>query len=625
MDEKYAKLIAKTRDGSLIAVYPEVQCDTEVDIANRTSTKPVANYAIADAISGSLAEAKSALRNAFLGSGLSWDDDVQQGSVNFISVSAEQAAALADKLVAEGGSVVLGSDGKLAVDFTKIPEEQITDVVESMVDPDGAIIGDPDSGKLTVDFSKLTAEQVMSLCSTNGGIVASTESGANNGKLAVDFSRLSAAQIMALCLAGGGIVSDASTGKLKIDFSAIDADTKRNITSSLKMQVPLNANKTVYVDNVNGSNTYLDGNGIVIEGKGETADAAFKSIQGAVNFVTEQWAMGTRSVNILLIANEDAPYSEEVTLPAFDRTTGSIHIKSADTSNRAKIVNPSASNRLVRCTGGSYSLQNIDLDAEYYRADDGQNHYPGLVGATSYGSITLYGCHCRCVYREGDEPDPKWFSLRLFASDNYGTITFGLMSGTHNSIEYHKNNASDCIVLHCQSNGKIGFSSASTDETITVDIPIADQSALDALIEGGSYSSVQISESPNQGNVLARGRISSLRSLMNSLGLGTAWSQYVYGDSLYKFEVWGECTSFCNASSASLVRYGSGANYDQFFSVPEGKAATGQRFRCYSLSCIDMGGMGGSFPGTTAGMAEAGAFAYTRTAVDGVVVSSSAG
>ena len=434
----------------------------------------------------------------------------------------------------------------------------------------------------------------------------------------VDFSSFSAQQLLVLCLEGGGIVPDPETGKLKIDFSTIDEATKRNIISSLKMQIPLAESKTIYVDNVNGDNTYADEDGFVIAGKGETSSLAFKTIQGAVSFVTEHWALGSKSVNILLISNNE-PYSEYVTLPAFNRTTGNIHIKSADASRRARIINPTASGRIFNCIGGSYSLQNLDIEAEYYRANDGGNHYPGLVGAGSYGSITLYGCHCKCSYGAGYAADQKWFSLRLFASSDYGCISFGLINGSHNTIEYHKNNASDCIVLQCQSNGKIQFHSSSIDETISVQLEVEDEASFNTLLQNESYSTLATSESQIEGHVVVSGKISLIRSFLNAAGYGTNWKEYLYEDSLYMLKCFGECTVFCSIASGSLVRYAGGANYNQFFFIPEGKTATGKRHSCASLSCIDMAGMAGSFPGDIEGTADSTAFAYANTAVDGII------
>lgn len=588
MDTKYGKLISRDKNGNLTAVYPEIVCDHEIDFQNKRSVNPVSNYVIAEALEG----LKGDIRNAFTSEsgGLGWNESTQKGYVDFSKLTAEQVM----ELCSTNGGIIASDEiganhGKLAIDFSKMPADQIKNVVNSMVDQTGAIIPN------------------TSVPSTNP----------NYGKLTVDFSKLTAAQVMALCLTGGGIVADDDTGKLKIDFSKIDEDTKRNITSSLKMQVPLTANKTIYVDNVNGNNTYLDANGIVIEGKGETVGTAFKSIQTAINFATEQWAIGTRTVNILLVSNTTTPYKENITLPGFDRTTGKINIKSMTDSNRAKLCNPNPTGTLISCVGGAYALYNLDLECEYDRVNSGRKNYPNLMAVTTHGDVTLYGCHCKCSYKAGSPADNLWYRITVFAVSNFGAIHFGLIGGSHNTIEYHKNNASQLDVINCANNAILDFNqSGNTEEVVTIDIPVSDATAFNNLCTQASYTELEIANSTTSGQKLVTGKLNVLKSFIAALGLGNDLWRYLASDSMYVVEAWGECTIFCYVQTSSLVRGGSGGTYQQRIHVPKGKTATGRRFHVEYLGGIIIDGIAGAFPGDLEGTCAAGTFSYAKTSLD---------
>ena len=522
METKYGKLISRDKLGNLVEVYPEIICDGEIDW-NKESIHPVSNYVLAEEFERIREGFNISIKNAFSSTygGLGWDDDTQRGYV----------------------------------DFSQMPADQIESIVDSMVDPNGAIVADAITGKLSVDFSRLTPEQIMELCSTNGGIVASNEPGANNGKLAidfsqmpadqiknvvnsmvdqtgaiipntsvseddpnygkltVDFSKLSAEQIMALCLAGGGITADQATGKLKIDFSKIDPVTKRSITSALKMQTPLEANLTIYVDNVNGDDTYKDYDGVLLPNKGtktsgfiphpitgsttwEFTDSRgrpvteqygypFKSMGAAVVYVSENFSLGSKSVYIRVISNVmnlpngskvAIPYYGSVSLPALNRTSGIVYLYSHDATNRATVMNMSTGGVFSASgSGANYELQKFDVKGLHFSTNGATAYYPGVAGASSQGNLSLCSCHFTVSY-VGNKHS-RWFSLRPFGSSSNGNVSFYLQSGNYNSIEYDrgrdsKNLSGDCIVMHMQESGKMRASSANTNETLELQLPL---------------------------------------------------------------------------------------------------------------------------------------------------------
>lgn len=638
MESIYAKLISKNKLGELTEVYPEVQCDMELDAEAKVSTRPVANCVLAAAFEASSENARTFVKNALnaQGTGIKWNEDGQNAFIDAAGIPSAEMKVLAQSLADPDGAVAVDEDtDRLTVDFSGLSAERIKDVAESLTDQTGAVVpytdvdlDDPNYGKLTLDLSRLSPERIKDitdvLIDPEGAVVTGSNADSPDyGLLKIDTSRLSAEQIGVLCLSGGGLTVDEDAGRLKLDFASMNEEDRDRIQSLYKVQTMLSGSKTIYVDNVNGSNDLVDASGLAILGKGESAETAFQSIQSAVSFITEHWAFGTKSVNILLEANQDVPYSECVTLPSFSRTTGNIHIKSADAENRARIVNSSASGRLFTCTGGSYTLQNLDLTAEFRRVNDGAPHTTGLVSASSGGSVTLYGCHCRCAYRQADLADSCPYSIRLFEASDCGRIAFGLASGSHTTIEYHQNNASSCYVVSAQSHGQAAFLSGSVNETVTVVLPVENEELFNALmssaVEAGSSITASAAE---EGYKSVTGKIAEIKDLMAALSLGTDWIQYLQGDSMYAIEAWGECTAFARAEASGMVLYSSGAKFDSFFRVPEGREAAGKRYECRSLSGIDTEQMKGSFPGTEEGTADAVSFAYARTDADPASTSS---
>lgn len=157
---------------------------------------------------------------------------------------------------------------------------------------------------------------------------------ASSGKLKSDPTNATAAEKkrinQALADADSGLVVDNSTGKLKVDFSNMPTDKFEELLKGLKMKVPLAASMNVYVS-INNSASGDD----IVDGRGTSAKP-FKHIQAAVNYVTSTYSLGPYDVIIRVVAGT---YEEHVVLPAFDRGTGRIVIRS-DSGARDVIVSP---------------------------------------------------------------------------------------------------------------------------------------------------------------------------------------------------------------------------------------------------------------------------------------------
>lgn len=171
MDTKFGKLISRDREGTLTEVYPEILIDDEVNFADRRSRHPVTNIGVANAIDNAINTAKDKIKEAFTSSngGLRWDESVQRGYV----------------------------------DFSQMPNEEIQNITNSLINPNGAIIVNEASGKIDVDFSKLQPSDIVPLCDSGGGIVADT----TNGKLRISFQNMNAdgfSKLGVLPVANGG-------------------------------------------------------------------------------------------------------------------------------------------------------------------------------------------------------------------------------------------------------------------------------------------------------------------------------------------------------------------------------------------------------------------------------------
>lgn len=217
MNTKYGKLISRDRQGNLTAVYPEILCDDEVDFESRTSTYPVTNIGVANAIDNGVSRANTSIKNAFTSpaGGLGWDDTAKKGYVDFSGMSATKLKDLINAFLKNNSAVIADSNGKLDVDFSKLTADQVL----ALFIANGGVVKDS-SGKLKIDFSKMTADQVLALFLANSGIIKDSSS----GKLKVDFSKLTADQVLELFLANSGIAKDSSSGKLTVDFSKMTAD-----------------------------------------------------------------------------------------------------------------------------------------------------------------------------------------------------------------------------------------------------------------------------------------------------------------------------------------------------------------------------------------------------------------
>lgn len=284
----------------------------------------------------------------------------------------------------------------------------------------------------------------------DGGGLATDE----NGELYVDFSLLDPAVLQAIVYAmvqqGGGLSVD-QNGQLYVDFDSMPTDKFEALLASLKMQAPLTANKTLYVDNVLGSDTIsVDGvtRPVSITDNHGTSTTPFASIGACVEYATSKYAVGRYTLTIRVITNAGVPYREYVELPMFSRTSGKMVLMADDVSSPPKLTNRPASGsvqttqtRLLRCTGGAWELRYFDIDAAYSDAGDSNLHLPGALGVSDGGSLTVFGCSIAAEFL-GAAPSAT-HSLRLISVSGGGTLSFDVVAQLHNSLSCITGNATD--------------------------------------------------------------------------------------------------------------------------------------------------------------------------------------
>lgn len=340
----------------------------------------------------------------------------------------QDAAALADAINVvsgdEGNVVTAGSDSgaylsasALADVFSGMSASDLQKLAAALADGKTVVAS---GGKLTVDPTSATAAQLSKISSairkSGGGLSVGAD-----GKLSVDFASMDPAIMRAVVLSmvqqGGGIAVD-QNGKLYVDFDSMPTDKFEAMMKSLKMLVPLDANKDLYVSTTNSAagDTIVDGRG--------TAAKPFKTIQACVNYATSTYSVGRYHINIRVVAGT---YNENVTLPDFSRGTGYIMIM-ADSGARDVIVNAQTNSAGARgwnfyATGGRWGLRRIDA-RRVENPTTAKALTTGCYAADGGGTeLNLYGCSATQTMPASPSPlGGENYMVRLFFADSGGVL-----------------------------------------------------------------------------------------------------------------------------------------------------------------------------------------------------------
>lgn len=273
-----------------------------------------------------------------------------------------------------------------------------------------------------------------------------------------------------------GIVVDKTTGKLAVDFSQMSTNKFEALLKALKMQIPLESNLNLYVDNTNPN-----ADDTVIKGRG-TQEKPFKTISACVGFVTQTYALGKYSVSIFI---SPSTYTENIVLPAYNTTSGSITLKALDSDNPPTIVNEIKTTSTIRVSGGLWSLVRLKVFSTVMSPGNNIPYYVALLRCETSSSVNIYGCSLSIQY-EGT-PHSGVFYIRLISSDTSGNVNIVPLAGYQTTLKCLMNNASGATFLHAERQGNIKIYGGNTpDDGICYTIPCSGNASYFAVAANNS-------------------------------------------------------------------------------------------------------------------------------------------
>lgn len=315
----------------------------------------------------------------------------------------------------------LAASGKSTLDPSWLPDATSSAKGAVMTSTTGAAGKVPiaASGASALDPSWLPAATSTTL----GAVKASTTKAANNVVKAdanggLDGWKDSIIDAIIADDGRGGLITDGD-GNLAVDFSQMPTNKFEALLKQLKMLIPLDADKDVYVNN-----THANKGDSLIDGRG-AQNLPFETIQAAVNFVTSTYSLGPHIVTIRVVAGT---YNENITLPTYSRTSGYIWIL-ADSGNRDVIVNAVTNSRGTRgtcfaATGGYWSIRHIDA-RRIENATTQKSQTPSIFSATNAGTVlNIYGCAARQSMPSGvtSLTDSVNYSVSIFKAATGGKL-----------------------------------------------------------------------------------------------------------------------------------------------------------------------------------------------------------
>lgn len=233
-----------------------------------------------------------------------------------------------------------------------------------------------------------------------------------------------------------------SDGKLNVDFDQMPTDKFEALLKSLKMLVPLESNLDLYVDK-----NHASAGDSIVDGRG-TQSMPFRTIQAAVNYVTGTYAINSKNVRIRVAAGT---YAENITLPVYTRTTGTITIEAVDYNNPPTVTTASTWDYVFQCIGGPWFLKRLNIEASYVIPATNINHYLALIASRGENAVlNVEGCTASVV-TTGSNPD-VFTRCNLYEAFSGGIIEISVLDNYPNSFHIEKGNLSSCYVFQI-SNG----------------------------------------------------------------------------------------------------------------------------------------------------------------------------
>lgn len=412
---------------------------------------------------------------------------LQQGSDGLMLVTGSSLAdPRADNLLEES------ANGKLQVTSDRVVEwleghpqaaAAIAEAVKVVSGDDGNVItAGTDKGAfmskntLASAVSTMSAAQLTTLANAlrkqGGGLSVGSD-----GKLSVDFGSMDPAimrgVVLSMVQAGGGIAVD-SSGKLYVDFDTMPTDKFEALLKSLKMQIPLEADKSFYVakNDSNASDVIEDGRG--------TEAKPFKTVQACVNFASQNYAVGSHTIFIRV---KPGTYAENLVLPTVTRTSGGIQIRAFDLNEPPVLTHATNDGKVISVSGTGWSLYRFSVAGSRVASNDGLSHYPGLVAISNTGSLTVGGVAFSDEFT-GPATSSGYELLRLFTLQG-GTLRFVANAAYTVSIHAEKGNANACEVLNLSSGATL-VAYSTNDSSMLTDIECWGEFTVFAVVSDSS-------------------------------------------------------------------------------------------------------------------------------------------
>lgn len=209
------------------------------------------------------------------------------------------------------------------------------------------------------------------------------------GQLYVDTADFSEEMLRAFLegiIADGGGLGFDSSGKLYVDADAFSEDLLERFLKSIRVPIWLTANKAFYVNIKTGSDTLSDG-------RGETADKPFKTVDACIRYITDNYNLSIYDVNIRVAAG----VYPAITLRPF-QGSGAINI--LQSGDGEVIITNGATTQTVSGSGTRFYIKNCTLRCSVDITTVQPSGYVRIVNATG-GSLTLDHCDLELIETGG--------------------------------------------------------------------------------------------------------------------------------------------------------------------------------------------------------------------------------
>lgn len=414
-------------------------------------------------------------------------------TVNLEQLSEEDLKDLVESMLPEtGGGLTTDEEGKLVIDFSQMSPEELMVILKQLISPTGGLIVGSDN-KLAVDFKDLSKEDleeiIQGMLPESGGGLETDET----GKLIINFENLTKEELLTLTTVliqeGGGLAVD-ENGEVYVDFTKMDTSKFEAMLRSIRVPIWVDGDKSFYVDPDNGSDTISDD-------IGESLEKPFKSLQACLNYIADNFNISKYTVTVYLL---DGEYPRnEISLPPYNCTTGKIVIKSySGVRENVKLGN------IFLGQSVTYEISGVTI-----RCKDFVNGSTAPVYATA-GKIQLYYVIL--------DPRETIHSGTLYGilADSGGIVYIDATNSPEKSgVLIKVDSASLRAIINATGGGLVSFSA---------DITVEGDTTIEDFVLSNNLGIVRrvLSSKDNPGrlpNVVASGTITGNKYRANNLGL----------------------------------------------------------------------------------------------------------